>query len=135
MTPDQQQKIITIAEYDGWVEAHDSYYPKGTYKRKINDSDWKHENIHFLEYDKIDNLLMPVARKIYKEMADLERSWAIEKSKITFQSDEYSELYNNWCRLHAKIQALHYFFTKPTAELFTAVYNAIELLNTFKAAQ
>ena len=112
MTDQLKQQIITVAEYDGMSSVKtefDIFFKKGDGCSVWN---WEYHLLH-LDYPKSDTWIMPVARKVWKELTDM----FMERSTLA-----RLDMINN----------LEESAFKSTSDLFQCVYNAIIYIQELK---
>lgn len=112
---------------------------------KISEGFYSHEDERFedldigsfedMQYHTSDDWIMPVARKVWRELIDTEMQLAIDKNNVHYGGESWKVSYNNFAKIHNEISNMQLAFTQPTSELCTACYNAIVFLNTLKPAQ
>lgn len=130
MTQEQQKQTEVIAEYDGWVKQEDKISSKSyAYKSHVT-TEW-----HYLLYHKNDDWIMPVARKVWRELTNAEMQLVSDKIDAIDNIKEFQRINNDIVKLRLIIPDMQLAFTKSTSDLFESVYHAIIFLNTINKAK
>ena len=108
MTQEQQDKTVVIAKYDNKLFFGKPY---------ADFLDGKHKPPDVSKYSTSDDWIMPVARKVWRELNDL----------------LIADIFNN--ELLDMVQEFEFSAFQSTAELCTEVYQAIIYLQSLKPAQ
>lgn len=119
MTQEQQKQTEVIAVYDGWRFRNNNktaeLYKGGEFIKGFHD--WQDYPREVFKYHESDDWIMPVARKVWKELNDL----------------LIADIFNN--DLLDMVQEFEFSAFQSTAELCTEVYHGIIYLQSLKSKQ